>query len=229
MNCDDAFDALTDPRGRDAAALAAHLARCPRCRQMQQVLEPALSQLAEADRPAAAVDPLAPTDGDDEPRSVSTRPFLSGEALRIANAAALRLAKPAATCGQARRTGSGRLRVAFHTALSSAALILFGALGAWALSGGHRDFQPVPSAAPPPSRVCTRHEVARARSVDARAAILSCVSCHLSKDGAGAGPVPTSLRWPLPRARRASLLLAGDRPARSTFAMNALFSPASHC
>src|ERR1700722_16410360 len=45
MNCDDVFDALTDPALSQKAAPDAPLAHCPRCRQLQQVLEPARSLL----------------------------------------------------------------------------------------------------------------------------------------------------------------------------------------
>ena len=42
MNCDQAFDCLTDSRRRHSADLERHLAACPRCRQMHDTLEPAL-------------------------------------------------------------------------------------------------------------------------------------------------------------------------------------------
>lgn len=42
MNCDQAFDCLTDSRRRHSAELERHLAACPRCRQMHDTLEPAL-------------------------------------------------------------------------------------------------------------------------------------------------------------------------------------------
>ena len=42
MNCDTAFDLMTDAGGCQSAALALHLRGCPRCRQMQETLAPAL-------------------------------------------------------------------------------------------------------------------------------------------------------------------------------------------
>lgn len=48
MNCDTAFDLMTDPQGFRSGALASHLYDCPRCRQMQATLAPALDFLAEA-------------------------------------------------------------------------------------------------------------------------------------------------------------------------------------
>jgi hypothetical protein len=42
MNCDQAFDYLTNPQLRDAEELQAHFSTCPRCRNLADVLEPAL-------------------------------------------------------------------------------------------------------------------------------------------------------------------------------------------
>ena len=46
MNCDTAFDLLTDPNGSRSSALAEHFETCARCRHMQQTLAPALDFLA---------------------------------------------------------------------------------------------------------------------------------------------------------------------------------------
>lgn len=43
MNCDEAFEFLTDNHLRHHPALQRHLDRCPRCREMQLTLEPALT------------------------------------------------------------------------------------------------------------------------------------------------------------------------------------------
>lgn len=42
MNCDQAFDQMTQLAGSHDPALRAHLASCPRCREMQDTLSPAL-------------------------------------------------------------------------------------------------------------------------------------------------------------------------------------------
>ncbi|MGH7199198.1 MAG: hypothetical protein ACREJB_01245, partial [Planctomycetaceae bacterium] len=80
MNCDDAFDALTDPARRRDPALAWHLDLCPRCRQMRDVLEPALELFGPAEEPASS-----------GPSAFSAEPFLSPEAVQIAERAAARL------------------------------------------------------------------------------------------------------------------------------------------
>ena len=38
MNCDQAFDFLTDSSRRDSETLARHLASCARCRQLKETL-----------------------------------------------------------------------------------------------------------------------------------------------------------------------------------------------
>ncbi len=42
MNCDQAFECITDPTVVGDDALDAHLQNCPRCRDMAEILEPAL-------------------------------------------------------------------------------------------------------------------------------------------------------------------------------------------
>src|SRR5262249_52019000 len=93
MNCDDAFDALTDPAGADAAQLADHLAVCPRCRELKQVLEPALSMLC-GDLPAESGIPetLTKLSQENDQAGASQKCFLSVEAVGLAEAAAARLA-----------------------------------------------------------------------------------------------------------------------------------------
>lgn len=63
MNCDLAFDCLTDPARRDSAELADHLARCPRCRDMAEALEPAIDLLSEVSSPETASADGASFDG----------------------------------------------------------------------------------------------------------------------------------------------------------------------
>jgi hypothetical protein len=49
MNCDQAFDFLTDSKLHDASELHAHLASCPRCCDLADALEPALGLFDQAD------------------------------------------------------------------------------------------------------------------------------------------------------------------------------------
>ena len=49
MNCDQAFDSMTDNRLRGSSELHAHFATCPRCRDLADVLEPALGLFEQSD------------------------------------------------------------------------------------------------------------------------------------------------------------------------------------
>lgn len=48
LNCDQTFDCLTDPIHRHSADVEQHLASCPRCRDMAEILEPALDLFDES-------------------------------------------------------------------------------------------------------------------------------------------------------------------------------------
>jgi hypothetical protein len=88
MNCDLAFDCLTDPARRQCAELTEHLTRCPRCRDMAEALEPAIDLLSE----------------------VSSTETVSADAASFDNAGSL--GEPAATSLEPRRQSSpldGRL------------------------------------------------------------------------------------------------------------------------
>jgi hypothetical protein len=111
MNCDEAFDALTDPTESNHSALKWHLEFCPRCREMQEVLAPALAMFSgdpqgaldsafpsprHLESPSERESRLPPTENGNRSRS---KPFLTTEAVRVAEqtARALRPArKPAA-------------------------------------------------------------------------------------------------------------------------------------
>src|SRR4051812_49066212 len=79
MNCDQAFDCLTDSGRRHSPQLEEHLAHCERCRQMQDTLEPALDLFDE----------LIPEP--DLSGRVATAQTIAPESVRIAEQAAARL------------------------------------------------------------------------------------------------------------------------------------------
>lgn len=60
MNCDQAFDCLTDRQKRDSGDLLEHLSECPRCRDMAELLEPAVDLLADVADSNFEVDPYEP-------------------------------------------------------------------------------------------------------------------------------------------------------------------------
>ncbi len=99
MNCDEAFDALTDPNQRDNQELRWHLEFCPRCRGMQDVLAPALSLLGLDEEPLEPQtksnrlawvfsDLQTETREESSVQQATPKPFLTPEAVRVAEHAA---------------------------------------------------------------------------------------------------------------------------------------------
>lgn len=198
MNCNDVFDALTNPADCHAADLQAHLAACPRCRQLQQVLEPALSLLSgdlPVERGKAVESP------DEMPSFNEQAAHLSRETVGMAEAIAAQLAT--ASGGQRvpprRPVGTRRVIVA---ALRSVALVLFGALAVYCMAprGGETDAPALPAVLPPsgPAKLCTRLDLQRKDQGrrDARRVVLSCVACHMNDDPSRRPGASTSLIWP---------------------------------
>jgi len=211
MNCDEAFDALTDPAQTDAESLARHLADCPRCRELKLVLEPALSLLCgelPAERPYAwdSPDELS-KDGFGAQKPV---PFLSTEAVALAESVAQQLTSHrAAKC--ATSNGFFPVRRGLAIAARSTALVLLGALAVLCFDQQSRSGRPVVPAAAPLIRgqSCTRGEIAKDSDgkQDARNVILSCVECHLKKGRSAGQRVPTLQFWPpRPAANRIILV-----------------------
>jgi hypothetical protein len=214
MNCDDAFDALTDPVCADTAELAEHLLKCPRCRELKQVLEPALSLLC-GDLPAepamAAALPHEGRGNDDD--VASQKSFLSVEAIGVAEAAAARLASLSAPSGSRPVVRLPRHRISGRATQGLLCAALGGlavfCIGLW---NGKSDVAPQRSLAPGviPAGVCTRNAVPQKPTQtreNARAVILSCVACHLQDHQPRIEPIPTSL-FQSPRRAADRVLLA---------------------
>jgi hypothetical protein len=201
MNCDDAFDALTDPVSANAVELAEHLEKCPRCRELKQVLEPALSLLC-GDLPAEPAMPATlPNEARGKDRAVAPqKSFLSVDAIGVAEAAAARLAslnapsdsRPAVRLPR-HRFGGRALQGVLCAAVGGLAVFC---IGLWS---GKSDVTRQPSLVPVviPAGVCTRNAVpqkaTKAPGQNARAVILSCVACHLQDHQPRSERLPTSL------------------------------------
>jgi len=167
MNCDQAFEHLTDPEQGDAAALQAHLDGCPRCRDMAEILEPALRYVNGVDNPAWR--------DWEEPESVleeslAAGPFLSEQAVQVAEEAA----KTLSTRGRGRQSKNYRRLIPLLTLAPLLALGLF-----WI--GGRNS-----AAVPAGNGECTRDLAAAMMSDDqeegianAYHVVLSCNVCHL--------------------------------------------------
>ncbi len=234
MNCDQVFEALTDPKQLDAARrgpsfetaeLDEHLARCRRCRELKQVLEPALSLLC-GDLPAEVVPSPRPKSPTDDPHS----PFLSVESVGLADALAAQLLTSSAqrppVSGAQPARGSQRLispptRRLIGGFVRSTALVVFGGLAVYCVGARERNVEPtsaptvVPAVAPAvvPGQTCTRSELKRGQGLhrDARSVILTCVACHLQERQPHR---PLSATWPhlrTPDRSTASVVVLASR------------------
>jgi hypothetical protein len=217
MNCDEAFDALTDPMWADTAEVAEHLAKCPRCRELKQVLEPALLLLC-GDLPAEPPMPATlPNERQGNDRAArSQRPFLSVEAIGVAEAAAARLASLSALSGSRPVVRLPRHRISGR-AWQGVLCAAFGGLAVFCIGlwDGKSDGPPQPSIVPRvvPADVCTRKAVSQKATQPretARAVILSCVACHLREQQPRVGSLPTSLFRSPERAADRVLLAWGQ-------------------
>jgi hypothetical protein len=171
MNCDQAFDCLTDSRRRHSAELERHLAACPRCRQMHDTLEPALDLfdcvVEEPDLSGLARE-----------RRATGQP----ESLRVAEQTAARLFA-AENPGRPRSDWSGFLRYT--------TVFVCGAVVVLALGAAQQRFGP--ESAPRAAR-CQywAEEPGRWRGVTPQAAMSECQKCHayeatrVDNDAAGA-------------------------------------------
>lgn len=174
MNCDQAFDAITDPTGAESAALREHLARCPRCREMRETLSPALNALYE-DRDASRHAETA--------WSGTSLPRLDLQQLAAESASRLAVTAPAHSRLAPRRRS---LPAAWSHLLTASLLLAVGAGIGW---GGHQ-LSRSPGAPQPPelatpagmSSAClwkSRQAGADAAGESPRTVVLSCLACHL--------------------------------------------------
>lgn len=154
MNCDQAFDCLTDSDRRHSPELEEHLARCARCRQMQETLEPALDLFDE----------LVP-EPDLSGRVYGTQ-TLAPESVRVAEQAASRLAAAGSAPPVRQRRGIVR-----YAAAAMVGAALMGVMGS--INSSHA---PVDS-----STKCTwRNRVIDRDTYPSNIEFArSCVVCHL--------------------------------------------------
>jgi len=172
MNCDQAFEQLTDPTRSYSAPLEAHLAECPRCRHMREALSPALACFGSPEKASSAdIEPAG------NPGNAAGAHFLSVEAVQVAEAAARQLA--------ARRQVS-RPPVHAFTGLAAACAAIIMVAAAMTLDvvrNDRLDFAPA-AFEKPMIAACTRADYAGERdplvAVNSRSVVLSCMGCHLS-------------------------------------------------
>jgi hypothetical protein len=186
MNCDLAFELMTDAHGFESRALHEHLGQCPRCRQMQGTLAPALEWLADrvsADEPALSPQGRAEVESPTRATAAAT-----AESVDVALSAAESLSE---------RTMPSRERIRRKVAVAiryASACALGACLAIWVM---------IPRTPAPGDvrgvAVCRRDE-ARGSSATSRPAaeieslVASCVACHGQSQPRDARPEKASDR-----------------------------------
>jgi len=182
MNCDTAFDLMTDFHGSRSGALAQHFETCTRCRQMQETLAPALEFLAQDE---SSPDHTAALDVSVSHED-SRKPLITVEAVRIAQQAASRLVAQAELPRVYRQRLAGR-------ALRYVAVFAAGLLVALILIPDRKAEQSIPA------NHCTRQEAASeasGRSADAIQALAqSCAVCHTAVPSPRAEKLTSHVRY----------------------------------
>lgn len=178
MNCDEAFDGLTDPARRNSDELKWHLDLCARCRQMRDVLSPAID-LFDVREPAPPA-PAAFGDGESDPPDSARTAALSPEALQIAERTAADLRALSRRTKARRRERSGRW-VRFVAVFLLGAVVMFTATAWPGMNRKSSDSSPKPDDAtaclmPPHNAEDDLRENAGSRDV-----VLRCVACHLRR------------------------------------------------
>lgn len=162
MNCDQAFERLTDAQSADDAELAQHLRDCPRCRDMQQTLSPAMDWLRRSV---------------DEKSTGRSHPWRDGRACLLTEesvAVAMKVAQRLPRVGH---------RSALHQALGIALVAMFGMmLGVFVISQ-RQDVPPKPTASatfPAAAAMCLwTHRENEPRTATATNVVDSCIACHV--------------------------------------------------
>lgn len=170
MNCDQAFDCLTDPQRRETPELGRHLERCPRCRTMRDTLEPALDLFDDL-----AIEP-------DLSAAASGGLSAAPETLQLAEQTAARLSAR----GQRRQSARGSWRLG----LRYAAALLFGAGLALAVRSPATDDVEHSGAA---ECLWLNRSAADELNPTSRAVTAQCMSCHFELPERGFGPAASSV------------------------------------
>lgn len=181
MNCDEAFDCLTDPARRDGDELKWHLDLCPRCRQMKDVLSPALDLIAPAQdaEEFGALSHSVDESGLDLEKASPRPATLSAESLRLAERTAADLAR--------RSRGPRQLRRRFGSITRFVAIFLLGAVITLSATtwSNRRDRDRNAASGPPTRNDClwVQHDqqAKAGPSRTSRQVVLSCVDCHLGR------------------------------------------------
>lgn len=194
MNCDCAFDLMTDPALDDCAELHAHLDACPRCRQMYETLSPALGLFVS---PASSCD------------ETSADEFAAAGGVEIAERVAVRLAQEPVV--QAAPPGPRRPLQAWACLLAGG-LVLASAIGLSVPRSG------APATPSTPDQCTWLHREAVPVDQRAEAVVLSCVACHAARQQmqdvtTSSGSLLPWTEWSVPSLVESQPLPSFDDPA----------------
>ncbi len=162
MTCDEAFDILTSPAASSSAGLHAHLQTCPRCRDLQEALAPALQMLSG------------------EHGTQGNLPWMESE--QTARAAANRLS----VSGTSRPSG-GSWYWMFLATLLIATGVVAGLSTRWFDRSATASVTPAAS----PVCLWQTHDVSVFEGhPDSQAVIMTCIACHLDHSAVSAASLP---------------------------------------
>ncbi|WP_417380585.1 hypothetical protein [Gimesia sp.] len=195
MNCDEAFDLITHPTDHQCEELQWHLQLCPRCRQMQETLAPALTSFQQILDEASEADELTDHYSDMQQTAdhhglpafpAAGKPFLSAETVRMAEQAATRL--NAETDVNRKASSPAPLKSNQKRLVNAALILMAGILMGWGISLDVPD-NSMPGAASVPQgqqsclwiaqREAIAKYTARMEKSSVNSVVLSCVACHL--------------------------------------------------
>lgn len=201
MNCDHAFDLMTDPSQDDCAELHTHLDECPRCQQMYETLSPALGLFDSAgcqQRVRCQDDVVAYDD------------LASG--VEIAERVAVRLSRTKPEAPVVARSRRPRLLWA---------CVMAGCIG-FLSAIGLSMLQPAAIGVPTTSEPCTWTNRAAAPTAQrASTVVLSCVACHLTPEQQ---PQSTTSLWDDWAVPQVEWKLRSVEPAESMWICQSVWS-----
>lgn len=175
MNCDEAFERLTDSEMSDDAALEVHLSKCSRCRDMAEILEPALRFVS-----GHGDDFWDGSAGESYLQQTDTRPFLTQRAVSVAEEAAAALS--------ARTTPRQRFPRPIWLAVALLAPVVLGAMILFNQESDPNYRKTKVRFSLPAVGPCTRADYAIPSDETARNprfahdVVMSCNSCHMMRD-----------------------------------------------
>lgn len=186
MNCDQAFDQMTSSAPQESTDLREHLAQCPRCREMREVLSPAVAlfsaHVSDAPSQPAA---LPRSVGDDSARRPSAA---SEESIQVAQELAAQLSGQTSVQRAMRRRrplGWTRGVALFAGGMLAASIV---AMCASAVIPEGKSQHGVNPAHGTKCTWLNKHRTHSSRRETAKDVVVGCIACHVADRSADARP-----------------------------------------